>query len=345
VAQWTQKESKDKGETKMAQLVKIRGGKIILIGLSLLFLLLGAVSSTEAIVDRVVAIVNQEIITLSEVEKWAAPLKGEIRTEDRLERRERLQAVSRKILDQLIEEKLIDQEVKRSGVKIPSKEVDTAVEEVRRKSGLTQEAFEAALASEDLTMDSYRQQIEKRLLRQKVMNWFLKVDSKAGDKELKDFYQQNIERYRINESYRPGHILFMIPKGATEEEIREIRKKSLKVLERIKNGEDFGEMALLYSQDMSAKDRGDLGFFKKGEILPAIEKEALRLRVGEVGGIIRTDYGFHIIKLLDRKGGKAPSFEDIKEKIQEDYYDRETEKSYKQFISTLKDKAVIEIKL
>jgi len=104
-------------------------------------------------------------------------------------------------------------------------------------------------------------------------------------------------------------------------------------------------MALLYSQDATARDRGDLGYFKKGELLPAFEKEALRLQIGEVSGIVRTDFGFHLIKLLDRKGGDPPPFEEIKEKVQADYLEKDKEKALQQFISTLKEKSVIEIKL
>jgi len=309
------------------------------------FLLYGLLSSSEAVVDRIVAVVNQDIITLSEVEKWAGPFKEEIQTEDRLERRERVLEIYRKVLEKLIEEKLIDQEVKRSSVKVTSKEIEGALEEVKRRSAATQEDLEKALANEGLTLEAYKKEIEKRLQRMKLINWAVKVESQAGEREWRDFYQKNIDRYRSNESYRPSQILFLVPKGATPEEIREIRKKCEKVLEKVKGGEDFGEMVLLYSEDISAKDRGDLGYFKKGELLPEFEKEALRLQVGEVSGIIRTNFGFHVIKLLDRKGGTPPPFEEVMEKVKADYYEKEMEKAFQQFLSTLKEKSVIEIKL
>jgi peptidyl-prolyl cis-trans isomerase SurA len=309
------------------------------------FLLFGSFSSSEAVVDCIVAVVNQEIITLSEVEKWVGPFQEEIQTKDRLERRERVREVYRKVLEKLIEEKLIDQEVKRSGVKVTSKEIEGALEEVKRRNAATQEDLEKALANEGLTLEAYKKEIEKRLQRMKLINWAVKVESQAGEKEWRDFYQKNIDRYRSNESYRPSQILFLVPKGATPEEIREIRKKCEKVLEKVKGGEDFGEMVLLYSEDISAKDRGDLGYFKKGELLPEFEKEALRLQVGEVSGIIRTNFGFHVIKLLDRKGGTPPPFEEVMEKVKADYYEKEMEKAFQQFLSTLKEKSVIEIKL
>ena len=137
--------------------------------------LCGTFSSSEAVVDRVVAIVNQEIITLSEVEKWVNPLIEEVVTEDRLERREQLQEIYRNVLEKLIEEKLIDQEVKKSGIKVPSKEVEATLEEVKRRNAATQEDLEKALAAEGLTLEAYKKQIEKGLQRKKLINWSVKV--------------------------------------------------------------------------------------------------------------------------------------------------------------------------
>ena len=307
--------------------------------------LYGAASSSAAVVDRVVAVVNQEIITLSEVEKRFPPVREEIVTEDRLQKQERMQVLSRQVLERLIEEKLIDQEAKKSGMKVSSKEIEAAVEEVKRRNGATQEDLEKALAVEGLTLETYKKQIEKSIQRQRLINLAVKVEGKAGEGELREFYQKNINRYRTNETYRPAQILFVIPKEATPEEIREIRKKCQNVLDKIKKGEDFGEMAVLYSEDTSNKDHGDLGFFKKGELLPVFEREALRLKVGEVSGILRTEFGFHIIKLLDRKGTDPLSFEEVAERVRSDYYEGEMEKAFRQYLSTLKEKAIIEIKL
>jgi peptidyl-prolyl cis-trans isomerase SurA len=327
----------------MKEKEKMRGKVLFKIGLS--FFLCWPISSSGAVVDRVVAIVNQEVITLSEVEKSMGPFQEEIKTEDRLERRKKIQGVFREILEKLIEEKLIDQEVNKAGIKVTSKEVEGALEEIKKRNAATQEDLEKALANEGLTVEAFKKQIEKRLQRTKFLQWAVKTEPKLGEKELRDFYRNNIDRYRTSESFRPGHILFTIPKEATSERVLEIRRKCQKVLEKIKKGEDFGEMALLYSEDASSKDRGDLGFVKRGDLLPAFEREALRLQVGEVSGIVRTDFGFHLIKLLDRKGGDPPPFEKVKERVQGDYYAAEMEKAFKQFLSTLKEKSVIEIKL
>ena len=310
-----------------------------------LFFLAVFVSSGQAIVDRIVAVVNQEIITLSEVERMIGHLKEEIEAGNRLERRSRVNELSRMALERLIEEKLIDQEAKRSGIKAAAKEIDGAIEEIKRRNSATQEDMERALAKEGLTLEAFKKEIEKKIIRTKVVQWAVKVEPNVGEKELKDFYLKNSDRYRTEESYRPGHILFKVPKEAAPEEVREIRAKCQKVLGKIKAGEDFGELAILYSEDISSKDRGDLGVFKKGELLPAFEKEALRLNIGEVSNIVRTDFGFHIIRLLDRRGGDPLPYEDVKEKVRQDYLEREFDKGLKQFLTTLRGKSIIEIKL
>ena len=171
-------------------------------------LLFGAWTSSEAVVDRVVAIVNQEIITLSEVEKWKAPLLAEIQAEDRLEKREQTQEVLRKILDRLVEERLIDQEVNGIGLKLSAKELEGSIEEIKRKNGMTQENLEKALAREGLTLD-FLKTARKATPSERLLGLAVKVETKPGEKELKEFYQKNIDRYRGIEDYRPSHILIL----------------------------------------------------------------------------------------------------------------------------------------
>jgi parvulin-like peptidyl-prolyl isomerase len=337
----TEKKGKGEDQQKVVSILK----KVCFCLWIFFLLLLGSGTSSEAVVDRVVAIVNQEIITLSEVEKWKEPFLNEIQAQDRLEKREQTQEVLRKILDRLVEEKLIDQEVKRIGLKLSSKEMEATIEEIKRKNNMTQEDFEKALVKEGLSLELLKKQLERQLLRTRLFGMTVKMETKFGENELRDFYQKNADRYRGIESYRPGHILFYVSKDTPPEGVQEIRKKCQKVLDQIRKGEDFGEMAVLYSEDVSAKDRGDLGFFKKGELLPAFEKEAFRLKSGEVSGCLRTDFGFHIIKIIDRKGADPPPFDEVREKIQADYSERELEKALKQFLTTLREKSVVEIKL
>lgn len=312
--------------------------------IGIFFCIWGFASPGQAVVDRIVAVVNQEVITLSEVENRSSSLKEKSEEKDRLEKRRRAYEFRRKALDLIIEEKLIDQEIKKAGIKIPGKEVDAAVEEIRRRNNVTQEEFESALAKEGFDLESFKKQIEKRLLRIRLIHRVVRAESMAGEKELRDFYRKNIERYRSKESYRASHVLCYLPKDATPEGIREARKKCQAVLEKIRAGADFAEMATLYSDDASAKDGGDIGVFRRGELVPSFENEALRLEVGEVSGLVRSPFGLHIIRLTDRKSG-VPPFEEIRGKVESDYYEKESETAFTKYLTTLREKAIIEIKL
>lgn len=318
--------------------------KRLLRGLWVALIFFGLVCRGEAVVDSIVAVVNQEVIMLSEVEKALSDSGEEIRAGDRFEKKEQGKLIRQKVLDYLIEEKLIDTEIKKVGIKVAGKEVDAAVEDIRRRNNLTQEEMERYLEREGSTLDEFKKQLEKRMLRAKLIQWSVKVDP-PGEKELREYYQKNLDRYRTVESYQPAHILFRVPKGATPDQVREIRKRCSTVLDKIRSGENFGELAILYSEDPSAKDRGDLGSFRQGELLPVIEREALRLKVGQVGEIVKTDYGFHIVKLLDHKGDTAPPFEDARSKVEVDYYEYQMEKAFKQFMDSLREKSVIEVRL
>ena len=324
---------------------KVKGTRF-LIGMGIFFLSLGILLPSEAVVDRIVAVVNQEIITLSEVERWSQPFQGEIQTEDRLERKERVQEVFRKVLERIIEERLIEQEAKKSGIKVTSKEIEGAIDEIKQRNNIGQEALERALAAQGLTLETFKKELEKKIVRMKFVSFAVRVEPKVDEKELRAFYQKNLNQYRLEESYRPAHIFFLVPREATPEQVREIRRRSQRVLERIHEGESFAKMAKDYSEDpSSSKEGGDLGYFKKGELLPGLEKEAMRLRVGEVSGIVQTELGLHILKLLDRKGGEPSPFEAVNEKVQADYFEERMEKAFQEFLSKLKEKSIIEIML
>ena len=305
----------------------------------------GALSLSEAVVDRIVAVVDQEIITLAEVDRFAGPLQATIQAEGRLEREAKLRELRRKVLDKLISEKVLDHAAKKFGIKVTSKEVDGVVEDIKRRNQATQEDLEKALQKEGTTLEAYREGIEKRLLRTKLVRRAVKVEPKSDEQTLQDFYHKNSDRYRGSESFHPAHILLMVPPEATPEETLEIRGKCQQVLDRIKKGADFGEMALLYSQDPSGRFGGDLGYFKRGEMVPTLEQAVLHLRVGEVSGIVRTEFGFHIIKLLDRKGGIPLPYEAVKERVQEDYYTHTMDQAIETYVSSLKEEIVIDIRL
>ena len=137
-------------------------------------------------------------------------------------------------------------------------------------------------------------------------------DVPVSREEVEDYYRVNRERFREPERVRIRQILIKVKPDAPPERVKEARRRMERILERLKNGESFEKLAKKYSEDpVSAKKGGDLGYFKRGELIRTLENEAFRLKKGEISRIIRTDYGFHIIKVEDIKKEKIKSLKEV----------------------------------
>jgi peptidyl-prolyl cis-trans isomerase D len=139
----------------------------------------------------------------------------------------------------------------------------------------------------------------------------------VSDDELKALYQQNIQQYQVPDRVHAEHILFLTVGGKTDAEIEEIKKKAADVLAQArKKGANFEELAKKYSEDPGSKTKGgDLGWIMQGQTVPEFEKAAFSLNKGEMSGLIRTQYGFHIIKVLDKDTAHTTPFEEVKDAI------------------------------
>ncbi|MEN8189398.1 MAG: SurA N-terminal domain-containing protein [Thermodesulfobacteriota bacterium] len=140
-------------------------------------------------------------------------------------------------------------------------------------------------------------------------------DKEFSEEELKSRYEADIASYRTPEERHARHILFKTEQAATPEQDKELRKKIDDVLKRAREGEDFAAMAKIYSEGPSADGGGDLGFFAKGQMVPAFDATVFSMKVGEISDIVKTSFGYHIIKLEATRGGETKSFEDVRDKV------------------------------
>jgi len=141
-----------------------------------------------------------------------------------------------------------------------------------------------------------------------------RVEAKTDDAELKAFYDEHAEEYRLPETVTAQHILFKTEKK-TPEEVEAIQKKATDVLARAKKGEDFGKLAKEFSEDSSAKQGGDLGTFEHGKMVPEFDQAAFSLGVGAISDLVKSQFGFHIIKVNAKQAGRLRTFDEIKEAI------------------------------
>jgi len=263
--------------------------------------------SLAQVMDRIVAVVGNEIILLSELEArlQLASIQLNIDAQDV----DALNEIRGPILHDLVNEKLILVQAQRDNITVEPEEVDAAldlqIERIKEQLG-SPEAFQDQLASEGLTLQllkkRYRPQIRNQLLREKLIRQKL-ADVTVSSKEVMSFYQTYRDSLPVQgESVRLSHLMMTITPG--EEEKRVAYQQAKEILAKARAGEDFAALARSHSNCPSAEAGGDLGYFSKGEMVPEFEQAAFALTPGEISDVVETMYGYHIIKCEDLRGNQ-----------------------------------------
>ena len=297
------------------------------------------------VTNAIVAVVNDDIITLFEVNREAQPAIGDAEKKGSLTDAARSQ-IRRTALDRLIEKKLTGQKIKELNIHVSEEEVRQAIDDVRKQNNIpSQEALVAALAGQGLSFDQYRAQLQEQIEKLKLVSIEVRAKVQVGETETRDYYSANLAKYTEEESYRARHIFFKTGEKSTPDEIQRSKTTALAVLADAKGGKEFAELAKKFSEDPAArKDGGDLGSFKKGDMQPELEKAILALKPGEVSELVTTPIGFHIIKLEARIAGATKPFESVKAEIEEILYRKKSEERFSQWAKDLRGKASIELR-
>jgi len=320
----------------MAKLLKI-------ITLLLAIAAFPAFSPAEEI-DRIAAIVNEEIITSHEVNQGAALLAKEAEKTAPLSAADRAQ-LGQKSLNRLIDKKLIDQKIKDLGIIVSDEELRQTIEDVKKQNKLSQEELTSALRSQGLSYDQYKAQLREQLERIRLMGQEVRSKIQVGENEPREYYDANTGSYSTDDFFRARHIFFRLNKNARGDEVNKVLTTAMVVLQQALSGKDFAELARKYSDDPQAsKDGGELGTFKKGEMLPEIEKAVIGMRSNQISDIVNTPAGFHIIKLEERTPGKLKPFDEVKGEIEEMLYKKKSEERFNLWLAELRTAAAIEIK-
>lgn len=314
--------------------------------LVLMFLFVQPFSLRAEVIDRVMAVVNGKVITLSELTEREAPLaKQATETFSGAEREKRLADIRKKVLDSLIEDLLLEREAERLGMKVSERDIDDAIEDVKKQNSLDDAGLKIALKKEGLAYEGYRSQIKNQIEKSRVIGQQVRSKVNVTEKDLADYYERNRRIFLRDEEVKISHILFLVPEKASDVEIEKIRREAMDVLEMARSGKEFSELAKKYSQDASAKEGGSLGFFKRGQIMPAFEEAAFSLKKGGISDLVRTTYGFHIVRVDDVKEASPEPFDSVKEKIRSAVTSEMLEQRYKEWMEELKKSAIIEVKL
>jgi len=314
----------------------------LLLTVYLLYAIFTALSYGAILLDRIVAVVNNDVITWSELRQSIeqemkeplAGLKGE-------EREKALKELERKFLQRMIDIRLQVQEAKRIGIAVSAIELEEAVSDIKKKYNLKDEDFIATLRAEGFTFEEYKEKLSEQILLGKIVSTAVRSNVFVTDKEVADYYNANKEKYTKAESIRIRQILFNLPKENAQKTRLEVTAQE--ILKRLMAGEDFAKLAEEFSDDPSKKFGGDLGYINRGSILKEIEDVAFRLKEGELSSPFWSPKGLHIIKLEHRLDPSNP--EKIKSEIKEILYEKAFRIRYEEWVKGLRTRAYIEINL
>jgi peptidyl-prolyl cis-trans isomerase C len=254
----------------------------------------------------------------------------------------RAKQVLRQILDNLIDRELLLQEAKTLKMSVPPQQLDAELQKIVQRFP-SQEAFEQALTAQNFTLDSVKKDMEGQMLRQQLVKKEILDKTTVSTNDVQSFYEKNKEKYAEEEQVRARHILIKVPQEASATDDANLKKKAGDVLKRAKKGEDFAALAKEFSEDGSRTDGGDLGFFGRGQMVGAFEEVAFTLKPGQVSDLVRTQFGYHIIKVDERKPAKSLSYEEAKEQVKEDITREQTLSRYQEYMAALRSKASIEV--
>lgn len=245
-------------------------------------------------------------------------------------------------LNQIIAKELLYQDGKKLEIKDLDKKVQEKVAE--HKSRFPSKAdYEKALKEMDMTEKEVETFTKEDMVIGNLIETKIVANTKITDEEAKKFYDDNKDKFRRDESVRASHILVGSDQNASPEDKKKAREKADALLKQLKGGADFAELAKKESSCPSSAQGGDLGFFGKGQMVPEFEKASFALKPGEVSDVVETQFGYHIIKLAEKKDAETVPFEEAKERIVQFLTQQKVQKGIGDYAEELKKKGKVEI--
>jgi peptidyl-prolyl cis-trans isomerase SurA len=310
----------------------------VLIGIGLI-LLLGVGNPQAEVANRIVAIVNNDIITHWELEKTvkAAGPQASMRNDPEIQK---------KILFQLVDQKIVDHQIKRLGISISKEEVEMSLQRIRKEQRLEQpEDFAAALAREGLTEEELRNRIREQIQRFRLVNREVGSKIVISESQVKAYYQNNREKFQQTDAVHLAVISLPLSSNNGPEEALKQKEKAEMILARLKKGEPFRELARAYSEDPSASTGGDLGLIPLKDLSPSLREIVAILKPGEFSPVLENPEALQLVQVIDFQKGKDFSFEEVRDRIHEQLFQEEVDKRFIQYLQRLRERSHIQILL
>jgi peptidyl-prolyl cis-trans isomerase C len=288
--------------------------------------------------DEIAASVNEKVITRTELEREILNLshRYSIQTQDSTIP----DGIEDKALDNLITRELLYEASQKAQIKVDDSEVDENLQQAISRFP-NKEAFDSVLKRENVTEDELKSEIRYGLAIQTYVEDKYVSKTSVSDEELKTYYDSNPALFKHPEMVKASHILIRVDEQADEAQKTEARKKIDDIAKKLKEGKDFAELAKSYSECPSSSNGGDLGSFRRGQMVKSFEDAAFSLNPGEISPVVETNFGYHIIKVSEKQPEGSFPLDQVKPQIQQIVTREKVQQLLGKDIETLKSKADI----
>ncbi len=292
------------------------------------------------VVEEIVAVVNDDVITLSQykeqfdstVQQLRSALQGE-------EYEKQYQLLKKDLLDMMITDLLLMQQAKEKNINV-SEQVKMALDNIKKENNIeSDDDLKRGLQQQGLDYDQWLKQLEDNMLKQATV--YSEVDRTIvlDDSEIVGYYKLHPEEFTEPEEYHVRAI-YLSTEGKTPEAMEEARKL---ILGKVKAGEPFNALAKEYSDGPAKQAEGDLGRFRQGELDKTLEQAVAKLKTGETSDWVETKNGWYLLKLEERKDSRLRTFEEVKKEVEEKLYTQKKQKKLEEYLKTLREKSYIKI--
>lgn len=304
-----------------------------------------ATAAPAKVVDRIVAVVNDDIIVLQELKELLTPYEAQMHVSGYSPEKQRnmIFEVRQTLLNQLIDQKLIEQIAAKSELTVEEKDIDSSVERIKEENRLTDEDFREALQAQGLTMDSFRKKMRSQILASRLETLEVKRKIVITKEEVKAHYEANAPKYAGEVKY---HLRNIIKKAASYEDPEKkqaVYDTMQHIINEFKNGKSFESLAAEYSESPYAKEGGELGIFKLSDLSPNLKKAVETLSPGKITPILETSQGYQIIYLQEIIETPGTAIEEAGQEIEQELYQEKYQEKRKEWIDRLRNNAHIKV--
>ena len=299
----------------------------------------------DAMVDRVVCVVNNDVITLYELDEAEMAYLSENRGAASPDAAAR-GALRRRLLDGIVQSRIQLQQAEREKIAVDDAELTAELNEIMKKVGApNQAALEQLVIAQGLTMDRFKKRLRDQLMVQRLTRRKVVLRISVTEQEIDRYLAENREKLETGLTFEARHILFLPEAGGGEEGWGAAKRKAEMVRALLQEGRDFGELAKQYSEDGSGKDGGSLGALKRGELAPEIEQVILSLEPGQVSDPFRSQVGYHLFRLDARQSLSGEGLTQARSQIREILFRQKYDARLKEWLAEMRERAIVDVRL